>query len=330
MILYILQIAFTVFVASVLYLYDRISRLIIGPKIYAEENVEGKVAIITGANSGVGKEAALGLAKRGCKVVLGCRNLVEGKKAQDEITRLSMASPGQVDLIHLDLADLSSVRKFAETVIRKYPTIDILINNAGFYDGSKTLKKTKDGFEAHIGVNHLGHFLLTLLLLDNVKKADHGRIISVSSTVQLFANINVGDLMMEKAPSKGPGDMLPYCNSKHANSLFAKQLGEKLKRTNVTTYSVCPGVVLSNFYRNLPSWRKYAVTIPLRIIGVDSVQGAEVILYCALAKEVADSTGLFYRFCSSNFVYNRFISKNDRIGLELWDESEKLVGLKVR
>lgn len=188
------------------YLYERFQRLIRGAVPLDEEYVEGKVVLVTGANSGLGKVTALEFAKRGCTVIMACRNAEQGQKALDEIkaktnsenlvshfhhgyllkvdirelytvifgSEFKFFLPEQL-LRELDLADLSSVRTFAEKIKQEFPAIHILVNNAGVYFDSDELQHTKDGFEVHMGINHLGHFLLTNLLLDNIKRAAPSR-----------------------------------------------------------------------------------------------------------------------------------------------------------
>lgn len=159
------------------YVYERFYRLVRGAEPLDEEYVEGKVVIVTGANSGLGKVAALEFAKRGCTVIMACRNMEQGKSALEEIK--GKTNSETVVLRELDLGDLASVRKFAGSIKQEFPAIHILVNNAGVYSDGDALMQTKDGFEMHMGVNHLGHFLLTNLLMDNIKRAAPSRLVLI-------------------------------------------------------------------------------------------------------------------------------------------------------
>jgi len=152
----------------------QIIRLFRGPTPKTEESVQGKVVVITGANSGLGQYTAGEFAKRGAKVVLACRNMTEAQKAMDEI-KSECGSDCFVDVMELDLSDMKSIRLCADLLKAKYLTIDILVNNAGISLNCPERTFTSDGFEVHMGTNHLGHFLLTNLLLTNIKRSMDGR-----------------------------------------------------------------------------------------------------------------------------------------------------------
>ncbi|KAJ7386468.1 hypothetical protein OS493_008600 [Desmophyllum pertusum] len=160
------------------------------------KSLKGKTVVITGANTGIGKETAVDLATRGARVVIGCRNLEKGKAALKEIQGRSGST--NVFLEELDLASLDSVRKFADNIRNSEPRLDILVNNAGVL--ACPYQKTEDGFEMQFGVNHLGHFLLTILLLDLLKRSVPSRIINVSSLAHKFAfgGINFDDIHFER------------------------------------------------------------------------------------------------------------------------------------
>lgn len=154
----------------------------LGPRRYRNraQRLDGKVVVITGANCGIGKETALEMVRRGARVIIGCRDTKKGTEALTDIRyRVPYA---KIELIPLDLASLGSVRRFVQA-LADVSIVDILINNAGIMWGPKSL--TEDGFESQLGTNHLGHFLLTLLLLDKVKKSDFARIVNVSSVAHI-------------------------------------------------------------------------------------------------------------------------------------------------
>jgi NAD(P)-dependent dehydrogenase (short-subunit alcohol dehydrogenase family) len=231
-----------------------------------------------------------------------------------------------VELVSLDLSDLSSIRKCAEEIRKRYSTVDILVNNAGVSLNCPNLKKTKDGFEMHMGTNHLGHFLLTNLLLENIKKSSAGRIITVSSTTSVMSNIDMSDLMMERASGLGLGNTMPYNNSKFANSLFNKGLVKKLQGSRVKSYAVCPGLANSNIFRNYSTGGKIMTGLFLSVFGLPVSKAADIILYCALAKEIEGRSGKMFRFGKELTSVEPLYT--DELAERLWEISEKLVGLK--
>ena len=205
--------------------------------------LEGKTVIITGGNTGIGKETAIDLAKRNARVILACRSQEKGKKAEMDVRRESGSS--NVHFHQLDLASLASIKKFAKEILLEESRIDILINNAGVMYCA--FGKTEDGFETQFGVNHLGHFLLTNLLLDKIKQAPEGRIVTVSSLGHTYASKFDLDTINSEA-HYSPYDA--YFKSKLANVLFTKALAKRLTGTNVTANSLHPGAVATELGRH--------------------------------------------------------------------------------
>src|SRR6266700_1912627 len=202
-------------------------------------NMNGKVCLVTGANSGIGKEAALGLARLGATVVIVARNR---KKCEATVSEIRQATGNQnVNLIVADLSSMMSVRGLASTFLGEYPKLHVLINNAGTYLPKRIT--TADGYEAVFATNHLGHFLLTSLLLDLLKTSAPSRIINVTSEAHRGAEIDFEDLMQEKKYS----GFHAYSQSKLANVLFTYQLAKLLEGTGVTVNCLHPGVVRTGF-----------------------------------------------------------------------------------
>ena len=201
-----------------------------------------KTVIITGANNGIGKETAIGLSKRKARVILACRNVSKGKKAAVEVKKRS--GNDNVFFMQLDLASLDSIRYFVSTFLEKEPHLDILVNNARatFTKGGST--RTKDGFEIKMGVNHLGHFLLTNLLVNRMKESRSARIVIVSSNAYQccssfdFENMNNDDPARYQREHNDA-----YRQSKLANILFNRELSKRLNGTSVTVNAVHPGTV---------------------------------------------------------------------------------------
>ena len=209
----------------------------------SKASLAGKTVIITGANTGIGKETAIDMAKRHARVIMACRSVERGEKAADEVRRASGSS--NVVFQQLDLASLTSVRRFCERVLKEEPRIDILINNAGIM--ACPYWKTEDGFEMQFGVNHLGHFLLTNLLLDRLKEAPAARIVNVSSlSYKRCKGINFEDINCEHAYH--PRDA--YGQSKLAVILFTRSLAKRLEGTMVTANCLHPGVICTELGRH--------------------------------------------------------------------------------
>ena len=180
-------------------------------------NISEKVFIVTGANSGIGYESSFALAEKGATVIMACRNLERGQRSMDAIKKEIPSA--KLELMELDLASLASIRKFAETFSSKYDRLDVLINSGGPIVAARSL--TKDGFESHFGVGHLGHFALTALLLDIILKTPSSRIVTVSSRMHATAKIEWDDLMSENSYNS----MKAYPQSMLAKILFASRQG---------------------------------------------------------------------------------------------------------
>lgn len=207
------------------------------------DSVTGKTVIITGANSGIGLEAARALSQKGARVVMAVRNEEKGKAAREAI--LKEHRNAEIEVMKLDLADLASVRAFADAFSSQYTSLDLLLNNAGVM--TPPYSKTKDGFELQFGSNHLGHFALTGLLLPLLKTTPNSRIVTVSSIAHRGSAILFNNL----DGSKGYKAMKFYGQSKLANLLFAKELDKRLKQHGIETISIAchPGISATNLFK---------------------------------------------------------------------------------
>ena len=274
-----------------------------------------KTAIITGGTSGIGKETAIGLARLDWNVVITAR---DKNKAESTIEEIKNKTGKTISWIEMDLGSLSSVRNAASLIMTKYSRIDVLINNAGGIFNPRQV--TKDGFEQTIGVNHLGPFLFTNLLMDLLKSSSPSRIINVSSTAHMMGRINFSDIMYEKKYSS----MGTYSQSKLANVLFTYELARRLHSFGVVSNTLHPGVVGTSFSSDntgIIAWffkqfKKLLLT---------PEQGALTSIYLASSDEVVNISGKYFAKCkikkSSPASYNTDTAKR------LWELSEKLVGL---
>lgn len=211
--------------------------------------VDGRVVIITGANTGIGKETALELAKRGAHVYMACRDMERCENARAEIVLESKNK--YVYCRECDLSSFESVRKFADRFKKERKELHILINNAGVMRCPKML--TKDGIELQLGTNHMAHFLLTNLLLDLLKQSAPSRIVNVSSLAHTRGQIRVADLNSEQSYDSGDA----YSQSKLANVLFTRELAKRLAGTAVTVNSLHPGIVSTELGRHMSFFNSY-------------------------------------------------------------------------
>ena len=222
--------------------------------------LDGKTVIITGGNSGIGLETAVDLAKRNARVILACRSVEKGEKAAVDVRKRS--GNDNVVFAQLDLASLDSIRQFAAKILEEEPQIDILINNAGVMIIPER-RLTKDGFEMQFGTNHLGHFLLTNLLLDRIKEAPSARIVNVSSVGYRFGSIDFQNLNCERSYSR----ISSYGCSKLANILFTRSLAKRLQGTNVTTNALHPGSIRTGLQQHWIFVVSYELTINVLVSG---------------------------------------------------------------
>uniref|UniRef100_A0A8C6SYR2 Retinol dehydrogenase 12, like n=1 Tax=Neogobius melanostomus TaxID=47308 RepID=A0A8C6SYR2_9GOBI len=271
--------------------------------------LDGKTVVITGANTGIGKEAAIDLAKRGARVIMACRDMERGQAALKEVVESSANE--NVACMKLDLSDTKSIREFADN-INKEEKLNILLNNAGVM--VCPYGKTADGFEMQIGVNHMGHFLLTYLLLDLIKKSAPARIINVSSVAHRFGSINLEDINSEKSYDKNGA----YAQSKLANVLFTRSLAKRLEGTGVTAYSLHPGVVQTDLCRHLNGPQKFVMKV-ISPFTKSSTQGAQTSIYCAVEPSLDKESGGYYSDCAPAKCSAK--AQDDDMAQRLWELS---------
>jgi NAD(P)-dependent dehydrogenase (short-subunit alcohol dehydrogenase family) len=287
-----------------------------------ERDVTGQIIIVTGSNHGIGKQTALELAKRGAQVVMACRDVKKAEAAKEDIRK--EVPKAKLEIMRLDLGDSSSVREFSKIVHETFSHIDVLINNAGIYKFDGKLQKTKDGFEEHIGVNHLNTFLLTLLLLDLLAKSNKSRIVNLSSMIAPYAELDVKNLNLENV---NPAKHIPYANSKLANILFTKELARRLGDSNITVYALCPGAVFTEKIEDKPFLNRLFCHAVKYFFMFDLEEGSRTTLHCTLSKSLEKETGKMYRLLD---VWDLGSRVDDQQAKELWEKSEELVGIKFQ
>ncbi len=273
-------------------------------------DLDGLVFLITGASSGIGRVTAEVLARRGARVLLACRDA--GKT--EPVLRAIADAGGRAELFALDLGDLASVRACAEAVLAREEPLHVLINNAGLA-GQKRV--TKQGFEQTFGVNHLGHFLLTQLLLPRLLQQPHSRVVNVASMAHYDARgIDFSEL---REKGKGFGALHSYQVSKLANVLHAKELARRYGAQGLHAYSLHPGVVASDVWRQVPQPFRWFMMRSM----IGNEEGAKTTLYCATSPEVAEHNGRYYDECREKEPSRP--AQDPKLALELWEQSERFV-----
>ena len=262
-----------------------------------EKNLNGKVYIVTGANSGVGFETTQQLIKQGAHVVMACRRVGSGK----EVAKAFSFLEGTFEVQYCDLTDLQSVRDFVDAFLNKHNRLDGLACNAGFVNMNTTPDYTKDGFETTIAASYIGHFLMTELLLETLKETEASRVLILSSVVHAGSpkkryQVHLDDINWKKRKFN---NMDAYCEAKVATALYALELSDRLKETDVTSYSVHPGWARSNFGSGGNAVIKglMAITKPIfRLLNFSdsSWESAQTSLHCLLSDEASKHSGAYF------------------------------------
>ncbi len=282
----------------------------------AEANVDmgGKICLVTGANSGIGKATALGLAQRGATVIMVCRNAHKGEAALKEIRERS--SNSHIDLFITDLSSQQSIRQLVQDFQQRYTQLHVLVNNAGgvFTRG----QVSPDGIEMTLAVNHLASFLLSNLLLDTIKASVPARIVNVSSEAHTSGFIDLDDLQGKREYKM----LRAYSQSKLANVLFTYALARRLEGTGVTVNCLHPGVVATNIWISvLPDWLRFLGLIS-HLFGISAERGALTSIYLACSPAVEGVNGKYFDKCKS--VPSAQISYDQNIQERLWTMSATL------
>jgi len=277
-------------------------------------DMTGRVCVVTGANTGIGKATALGLARMGATVVMICRNRARGEAAQAEVQRVASAP---VDLFRADLSSQAEVRQVADDIRARYAHIHVLIHNAGLQLPQRAL--SVDGIEMTLAVNHGAPFLLTHCLLDALKAGAPSRIVVVSSLVHRWGSIDFDDLQLERGYTMDRA----YFRSKLCNVLFTRELARRLSGSGVTANSLEPGLVKTDFarvYTGMQGW--FVHNVWMRLFAQTPEQGAQTSVYLATSPEVAGVTGAHFAKCRP--IEPSTLARDDALAQRLWNVSVHL------
>jgi retinol dehydrogenase 12 len=274
------------------------------------QEMQGKVCLVTGATLGIGKETAMGLARRGARVVIVGRDEARTRQTADWIAGES--GNGQGDFLVADLSSQAEVRRLALHFKDKYPRLDVLVNNAGAIFTQREM--TADGYERTWALNHLGQFLLTRLMLDRLKASAPARIVNVASSAHTSATIDFDNLQGEKKFS----GMRAYAQSKLANILFTYALARRLTGEGVSANCLHPGVIATGFGHNAPGLVKTLVTLARPFLTTPQ-KGAETSIYLAWSPEIANVSGKYFAKCSP--TASSKLSADAALQEKLWELS---------
>jgi retinol dehydrogenase-12 len=282
-------------------------------------NMKGKTVLLTGGTDGIGKVAALEIARMGANITLVGRN---PQKTADT-ARAIQAETGNplVEYLVGDLSSQAEVRRVAQEFLTRHKRLDVLINNAGAMFMNRQL--SVDGYEMTFALNHLGYFLLTNLLLDALKASDAGRVVSTSSGAHAGGALNFEDLQLEK----GWSGWKAYSQSKLANIYFTTQLAENLKGTHVTANCLHPGFVATNFGRSNGGLFNPLFKVIQTFAAISPEEGAKTIIYLATSPEVEEVSGKY--FSSSKVAKPSALANDSAIARRLWETSLEMTGLAV-
>lgn len=282
--------------------------------------MQRRTVLITGASSGLGYEAALKLARLGANVVLVARDPRRGESALTAVK--DVAGPNGASLLLCDMASLPAVRALTKEVVARHDRVDVLVNNAGSVKMAR--ETTPDGLEWTFAANYLGHFLLTNLLLDLLRRSGPARIVNVSSVGHRQGTIDFDNLQFEHGGYK---IMRAYGRSKLAQILFTRELARRLQGSGITVNALHPGTVATGIWtkERLPWYARAPIALAKRLFMTTPSQGADRILYLAASPDVEGATGGYYE--KDRLVQPSPAARDEALAVRLWNESMRLAGL---
>ncbi|KAK2575834.1 hypothetical protein KPH14_007209 [Odynerus spinipes] len=284
----------------------------------SKNKMDGKTVIITGCTSGIGKETARNLAKRGAKLIMACRNLDLANKFKDELTKET--GNANIHVRKLDLSSLQSVREFARQINQEESRLDVLIHNAGTAEFLKK-KVTEDGLEMTMATNQFGPFLLTHLLIDLLKRSKPSRIVVVASELYRLASLNLDN---PNPTTTFPGYL--YYVSKYANVVFTLELARRLEGTGVTANCLHPGMIDSEIWRNVHAPFSWPLKLIVKLFFKTPEQGAQTSIHLAVSDELNGVSGKYFMDCAERGL-SRGI-QDTATGKKYWEICENIVKLQ--
>ena len=284
-------------------------------------SLAGQTAVVTGATSGLGLEAAVALARAGARVLMVGRDPVRTVAAREDMRRRLGFGGGRgtVESLLCDLSSQASIRRLAAQVLALAPSLEILVNNAGTVSVKR--KVTVDDIETTFAVNHLGYYLLTRLLCDRLVASAPARVVNVASHLHYKGTLDLGDLGFKR----GYHVLSAYARSKLGNVLFTRELAKRLRGTDVTVNALHPGSVASNIWSGAPRWTQPILAIAKRLFMISPEEGAGRIIYLAASPDVAGDTGLYFEH--DRPTPPSPLACDDALAARLWEASARLVRL---
>eukprot|EP01114_Cavostelium_apophysatum_P017030 TRINITY_DN4967_c0_g1_i5.p1 TRINITY_DN4967_c0_g1~~TRINITY_DN4967_c0_g1_i5.p1 ORF type:complete len:318 (-),score=43.52 TRINITY_DN4967_c0_g1_i5:589-1542(-) len=292
-------------------------RYIAGGVCNDKVDLTGQAIIITGSSGGLGLENALMLAAMNAHIIIAARDEKKGRLVVERVKRET--NNENIEFMHLDLTDLDSIRSFAQAFKAKKLKLKVLLNNAGT---APTGERTKQGFELAMGVNHLGHFLLTNLLLDDIIEAK-GRVVTVSSRMAFRGNIPWDDFNY-----RNHSVATAYSDSKLANVMFTAELQRRLEGTGAEAFSVHPGFIMTDIFRHEGSFGQFVLSAIAFLLGKTPRQGAQTSLFACISPSINGKGGSYLADCGVASMPSA--AKDVNKTKQLWDLSSELVGLDVK
>lgn len=281
-----------------------------------QPSLRGLEAVVTGGTDGIGRETAIALAKMGASVTILGRDKIKGDQV---IEKCRTAGADSIRFVKSDLSSRASIQDTAKTILQFVPRINILVNNAGGYFSSRRVNA--DGIEMTFGLNHLGYYTLTNLLLERIKQSAPARIVNVSSRLHLQGALDFDDLEM----SRRYNGLKQYNNTKLANVLFTYALARRLKGTQVTANALHPGFVASSFGHNNNDLSGMFLWAAQKVLAISPAKGARTSIHLASAPEVEGVTGKYFE--SSKETASHALSYDESLQDKLWAISAKMTGI---
>ncbi|MEI9886671.1 MAG: SDR family oxidoreductase [Rhizomicrobium sp.] len=279
--------------------------------------MQGKTVVVTGGTSGIGEVAAVALAGQGARIVLIARDRA---RADATLAKLRAANPSAAHTAHLaDLSAIAEMKRVASEVAAAEPRIDVLINNAGAV--FTTRQESVDGLEMTFAVNHLAYFVVTNILLPNLKATPGARIVSTASMAHSSGRIDFDDLQLRK----GYGTFRAYGTSKLMNILFTRELARRLEGSGVTANSLHPGGVATRFGSNNSGWLAVLFKVAISVAGISPEKGAQTIIHLASSPDVATISGEYFYKCKVEEPSRA--AQDDDAAQRLWEASRQLSGV---